>query len=92
MKKAVRVLYRGTVQGIFFRQFVKENADKRRIKGFARNLEDGRVEAWFQGEKEMVDDMVEVCKIGPRHSQIKHVEIREEKWQDDFLDFKVLSF
>jgi acylphosphatase len=92
MKKAVRVYYRGTVQGIFFRIFIKENADKRGIKGFARNLEDGRVEAWFQGEKDMVDDMIEVCKIGPRHSQIKNVEIKEEKWQDDFREFKILSY
>jgi acylphosphatase len=92
MKKAVRVHYRGTVQGIFFRQFIKEHADKRGIKGFARNLEDGRVEAWFQGDGDMVDEMIEVCKVGPRHSQIKQVETKEEKWQDDFRDFKILRF
>ena len=92
MKKAVRVYYRGTVQGIFFRQFIKEHADKRKILGFARNLEDGRVEAWFQGDSEMVDEMIEVCRIGPRHSQIKQVNVKEEKWQDDFTEFKILSF
>jgi acylphosphatase len=92
MKRAVRVYYRGIVQGIFLRQFMKENADQRGIKGFARNLEDGRVEAWFQGEAENVQDMIEVCKVGPRHSQIKNVEIKEEKWHDDFKEFKVLSF
>jgi len=92
MKKAVRVYYRGIVQGIFLRQFMKENADKRGIKGFARNLEDGRVEAWFQGDSNMVDEMIEVCKTGPRHSQIKQVEVREEKWQDDFKEFKILRF
>lgn len=92
MKKAVRIHFRGTVQGIFFRQFIKEHADKRGIKGFARNLEDGRVEVWVQGEASMVDEMIEVCKIGPRHSQIKNVEVKEEKWQDDFKEFKVLRF
>jgi len=92
MKKAVRVYYKGIVHGVFLRQFLKDNADKRNIKGFARNLEDGRVEAWFQGEKEMVDEMIEVCRIGPRHSQIRDVQIKEEKWQDDFREFKVLSF
>jgi len=92
MKKAVRVYYKGTVQGIFFRQFIKEHADKRGIRGFARNLEDGRVEAWFQGDSEMVDEMIEVCRIGPRHSQVKQVEVKEEKWQDDFIEFKILRF
>ena len=92
MKKVVRVYYKGIVHGIFLRQFMKENADKRGIKGFARNLEDGRVEAWFQGEREMVDEMIEVCRVGPRHSQTKSVEVKEEKWQDDFTIFKILSF
>jgi len=92
MRKSVRAYYRGTVQSIFFRQFIKENADKRGVKGFARNLEDGRVEAWFQGEPEMVDEMVEVCRTGHKHAMVKNVEIREEKWQDDFKEFKILRF
>jgi acylphosphatase len=92
MKKVVRIYFRGTVQGIFFRQFIKEHADKRNLKGFARNLEDGRVEAFLQGEKEMVDEMIEICRQGPRHSQIKNIEIKEDKWQDDFKDFKILRF
>ncbi len=92
MKKAVRVYYRGTVQGIFFRQFIKDNADKRGVKGFARNIETDKVEAWFQGDSAMVDEMIEVCRIGPRHSQIKQVEVKEEKLHDDFKDFKILRF
>lgn len=91
MKYAVRIYFQGTVQGIFFRQFIKENADKRGIKGFARNLEDGRVEAWLEGDSEKVREMIEVCKIGPRHSQIKDVEVKEEKFQY-FKDFKILRF
>lgn len=92
MKKAFRVFYRGTVQGIFFRQFIKEHADKRGITGFARNLEDGRVEAFIQGDREMVDDMIEVCRQGPKHSMIKNVEVKEDRLQDDFKDFKILRF
>ena len=92
MKKAVRVYYKGTVQSIFFRQFIKEHADKRSLKGFARNMDDGRVEAWIQGEAEMVNDMVEVCKNGPKNTMIKNVEIKEERWQDDFKDFKILRY
>ena len=89
MKKSVRVYYKGTVQGIFFRQFIKENADVRGIRGFARNLEDGRVEAWFEGDADAVNEMVEVCRIGPRHAQIKDLEVKEEKFQD-FKEFKIL--
>ncbi len=92
MKKAVRVYWKGIVQGIFMRQFVKEHADRLGILGFVRNLDDGRVEAWLQGENDKVSEMVEVCRTGHRHAQIKSVEVKEEKWQDDFKDFKVLRF
>ena len=44
MKKSIRLYISGIVQGIFFRNFVKENAERYNVKGFVRNLEDGRVE------------------------------------------------
>ncbi|MGA2130266.1 MAG: acylphosphatase [Candidatus Pacearchaeota archaeon] len=89
MKKSVRVYIDGTVQGIFYRAFVKENAEKENVKGFVRNLEDGRVEVFLEGDIENVDKMVELCKTGPKHSDIKKVEVKPEKFQD-FKTFKIL--
>ncbi|MDD5012657.1 MAG: acylphosphatase [Candidatus Nanoarchaeia archaeon] len=89
MKKAVRLYVDGTVQGIFFRQFVKDNAERFNIRGFVRNLEDGRVEIFAEGEAENVDRFVESCKKGPKHSQIRNVEVKDEKIQD-FKEFKIL--
>ncbi len=89
MKKSVRVYIDGTVQGIFYRAFVKENAEKENVKGFVRNLEDGRVEVFLEGDTEDVDKMVELCKTGPKHSDIKKVEVKPEKFQD-FKTFKIL--
>jgi len=43
MKKSVRIYIYGTVQDVFFRSFVKENAERYDVKGFTRNLEDGRI-------------------------------------------------
>ncbi len=90
MKKAVKVFVAGGVQGVFFRQFIKENADKLNIKGFARNLEDGRLEAWFEGDSAKVNEMIETCRKGPKHSQIKRLDILDEKLQD-FTSFKILK-
>lgn len=89
MKKSIRLYITGTVQGIFYRAFVKENAEKLNLKGFVRNLEDGKVEIFLEGDNENVDKMIELCKQGPKHSQIKNVELKEEKFQD-FKQFKVL--
>ncbi|MCK9569239.1 acylphosphatase [Candidatus Pacearchaeota archaeon] len=89
MKKAVRLYVTGTVQGIFFRQFVKDNAERYNLFGFIRNLEDGRVEVFVEGDMENVDKIIELCKKGPKHSQIKKVNVKEEKIQD-FKEFKIL--
>lgn len=89
MKKSVRVYIEGTVQGIFFRGFVKENAERHNVKGFVRNLEDGRIEVFLEGNNDDVDKMVELCGKGPKHSDIKNVEVKPEKFQD-FKTFKIL--
>jgi len=89
VKKAVRLYIDGTVQGIFFRQFVKDNAERFNLNGFVRNLEDGKVEVFAEGEKENVDALTELCKKGPKHSQIRKIEIKDEKVQD-FKEFKIL--
>jgi len=89
MKKSVRLYIRGTVQGVFFRQFIKENAERYNVKGFVRNLEDGRVEVFAEGNQEEVEKMIELCKSGPKHSRIENVEIKEEKFQD-LKEFKLL--
>lgn len=91
MKKSVRLYITGTVQGVFFRAFLKENAEKLNVKGFTRNLEDGRVEVFVEGDPEKVNEMVEICRKGPKHAQIKNVETKPEKFQD-FRGFKVLHF
>jgi len=89
MKKSVRMYVDGIVQDVFFRGFVKENAERHNVKGFVRNLEDGRVEIFLEGNNEDVDKVVELCKKGPKQSQIKGIDMRPEKFQD-FKTFKIL--
>ena len=89
MKKSVRLYIIGTVQGVFFRSFIKENAERYNLKGFTRNLEDGRVEIFIEGDIDSVNKMVELCKKGPKHSKIEKVQIKPEKFQG-FKGFKIL--
>jgi acylphosphatase len=89
MKKSIRLYIEGVVQGVFFRNFVKENADEKNVKGFIRNLTDGRIEIFLEGDANDVNAMIEVCKEGPKHSQIKKVEEKPETFQS-FKEFKVL--
>ncbi len=89
MKKSVRIYLTGIVQNIFFRAFIKENAERYNVKGFVRNLEDGRIEIFLEGDSENVNKMIELCKKGPKHAQIRKVEIKGEKFQN-FKSFKIL--
>ncbi len=89
MKKSVRLYINGTVQGVFFRAFVKSNAEKYNVKGFTRNLEDGRTEVFLEGDVDNVRKMIELCNQGPKHSIIKEVEEKPERFQG-FKEFKIL--
>ena len=74
---------------MFFRAFVKENAERHNVKGFIRNLEDGRIEIFLEGNSDDVNKVAELCKKGPKHSIIRKIEEKPEKFQD-FKGFKVL--
>jgi acylphosphatase len=89
MKRAVKIFISGTVQGVFFRAYVREQAEKLDVKGYVRNLPDARVEAWLEGDSEAVGEMVNLCKKGAPHSIVKNVEVQDAKFQD-LKEFKIL--
>ena len=90
MKKAARIIIQGTVQGIFFRQFIKSEADKLGLSGFVRNLDNGDVEMIVEGDNEGIDRMTRICGKGPEHAMIKNVIVEDRNWTGDFKEFKVL--
>lgn len=92
MKTACKIIVSGTVQGVFYRKFIKEKADNLELKGFVRNLENGDVEIYVEGEKEKIKKLIEEAKKGPKYSVVKDISIEEKKWTGEFKDFKVLSF
>lgn len=75
----VRVFISGFVQGVGFRYFLKRNARRLGLNGFARNTVDKRVEAVFEGEKENLDKMIKICRKGPFLAEVENVEVIWEK-------------
>jgi len=92
MKKAAKIVVSGTVQGVFFRGFVKKKADDIGLAGFVRNLGEGDVEIVVEGTRDEINKLVDFCKEGPRHSMIKGVKTTEIPWNGEFKDFKILRF
>ncbi len=88
-KVRVHVLISGRVQGVFFRQNTKLRAEILEVKGWVRNLADGRVEAVFEGEESTVKNAVEYCRHGPNNAKVENVEVRHENYSGDFFDFQI---
>ena len=79
----------GRVQGIFFRQNTKQKAESHEVTGWVRNLDDGRVEAVFEGEEDDVKALVDFCRRGPRGAVITNVDVAFERFAGEFRSFKV---
>jgi acylphosphatase len=73
-----RVIVRGRVQGVFFRDTTRRMAESRGVAGWVRNREDGAVEAAFEGEPEAVEALVRFAREGPRGADVDHVEVYDE--------------
>lgn len=77
-----RLLISGTVQGVAYRANTEEAANERGVDGWARNRDDGRVEAVFEGDREAVEGMIKWCQTGSPRAAVKNVEIEWEEPQD----------
>ncbi|WP_225334553.1 acylphosphatase [Halomicrobium urmianum] len=69
------VFVSGEVQGVFFRATTRERADETGVDGWVRNLDDGRVEAVFEGPEADVEEMVEFCHEGSPQARVDDVEV-----------------
>lgn len=69
-----RVIVRGVVQGVGFRDFVLQNAQRHGAQGWVRNRRDGSVEAVFSGSDTVVQAMLQACRQGPGGSRVDAVE------------------
>jgi len=91
MKKIRAHIYiKGRVQGVFYRFWVKKFADKLGIYGWIKNLENGQVEAVFEGEKSKVEKIIEESKKGPRQAGVESVDVSREKAKEIFDSFDIL--
>lgn len=85
MKVRAHAHISGRVQGVFFRSETQDEAIKKNVTGWVRNLPDGRVEAVFEGEKENVENVIEFCKRGSPGARVTKVDVN---WQDFTGEFK----
>jgi len=71
------VTVRGHVQGVFFRDSTRREAQRREVRGWAANLPDGSVEVFLEGRAGDVEAVIAHCRRGPRGASVEHVEVRD---------------
>ncbi|MBI2077980.1 MAG: acylphosphatase [Euryarchaeota archaeon] len=80
----------GRVQGVNFRNAAKQAADQFHVRGWVKNLPDGRVEAVFEGDRDSIEQILLWCRHGPPASRVEQVQVQSEPSTGEFLRFVVL--
>jgi acylphosphatase len=83
-----RALLRGRVQGVGFRYFAADWADRLGLGGYARNLPDGSLEIVAEGGEESVRHFLEIMRRGPRGARVEEVQVSWETPRGDH-DFRI---
>ena len=84
-----RIYVLGFVQGVGFRRFIRNNARKLNLKGWVKNLPDGRVEIVASGPRENIEKLVKICEKGSFFADVKSVQKEWEK-EEEFNDFEII--
>lgn len=83
------IYIQGRVQGVFYRSWTRDNAIDLGLTGWARNLEDGRVDVVAEGEKGELNKLIELIKKGPPLAEVGHLDIIWEKATGEFEGFEI---
>ena len=89
MRVARRFLISGRVQGVGFRWFAKDAAAREGVCGFVRNLPDGRVEAFVEGDAESVTRVEMALRRGPGGARIDTVNVIDEEYAGAYKSFRI---
>ena len=88
-KMQLYVLITGKVQGVGFRNFTQLNARQLGIKGYAKNLPNGKVEVVAEGDKAQLDALVALLEKGPRFARVESLEIDERPFKEEYKAFDI---
>lgn len=90
MKTTKAHLYiEGRVQGVFYRAFARNLATRLGLNGWVRNLYDSRVEALFEGRRELIEQAVQDCWRGPAGSSVRNITVSWEESSAEYKGFEI---
>jgi acylphosphatase len=87
--QTIRLIVKGKVQGVFFRAFVKGNAEQLGITGWVKNLPDKNVEIKASSSEEKIKEFIDLCRQGPPRAVVEDI-ITEDMPNEQFNGFKII--
>lgn len=84
-----RVVFRGHVQGVYFRAHCQEKARQLGVRGYVRNLRDGSVEAVFEAERALIEECIEWNAAHQPNARVDRTDISWQTATGEFRDFEV---
>jgi acylphosphatase len=74
-----RAVAHGRVQGVFFRDSTRREAERRGVSGWAQNTFEGTVEVVLEGAPDAVEAMLEFLRVGPGHASVSRLDVADEE-------------
>ena len=84
-----KITLKGKVQGVFFRDFAKQHANKLGLKGYAKNLRNGNLRIVVVGPEKQVKEFTRTCKMGPVVSKVEEYEVITEPAEEEYEYFDI---
>lgn len=89
MVKRIHAFISGRVQGVGFRATTRRTARKLGVKGWVKNLKDGRVETVAEGNEQAIEKFIKFLHKGSAMARVEDVEVEEEKPKREFEAFRI---
>ena len=89
MQSRVEIVVNGLVQGVGFRYFVYREAKDLELKGFVKNLYTGEVLTVAEGEKALIEELINKLKVGPMHAAVKNCYVEWQAPLNEFTNFEI---
>jgi len=86
--KTQQLRIHGRVQGVWYRESMRREAERLNVTGWVRNTPDGSVEALIQGQADAVDALIEWARRGPPQARVDRIEIEHSETQGPLIGFE----
>lgn len=88
--KQLHLVIQGKVQGVFFRDFVKQTAESLGLKGWVKNNPEGTVELIAEGSEEDLKKLLDKCRKGPDTANVEGINADWKEYTGEFRKFSII--